>query len=132
MQPTLYPNDRIIVNKVLYRFREPDRGDIVVFKFPLDPSRDFIKRIIALEGETVEVSENYVYINGKRLEEPYLPHELMQNYKPYEVPKGYVFVMGDNRNNSDDSRVWGPLDKKNLIGKAFYIYWPPGRMGLLK
>lgn len=132
MQPTLYPHDRIIVNKAVYRFHPPERGDIVVFKFPLDPSRDLIKRIVALEGETIEIRQGYVYINGRRLEEPYISNELTPNYGPYRVPKGYYFVMGDNRNNSEDSRIWGPLAKKYIIGKAIFIYWPPGRMGLLK
>jgi signal peptidase I len=132
MQPTLYPRDRIIVNKVLYRLRPPARGDVVVFKFPLDPQRDFIKRIIALEGETVEIRQGYVYINGRRLEEPYLPYETVSDYGPSEVPPGYLFVMGDNRNNSEDSRVWGALHQKYLVGKAFFVYWPPHRMGMIK
>ncbi len=132
MQPTLYPHDRIIVSKAAYRFHPPKRGDIVVFKFPLDPSRALIKRIVALEGETIEIKNGYVYINGKMLEEPYIIHELTPNYGPYKVPKGHCFVMGDNRNNSEDSRMWGPLAKKYIIGKAVLIYWPPERMGLLK
>ncbi|NPV28176.1 MAG: signal peptidase I [Firmicutes bacterium] len=132
MQPTLYPRDRIIVNKLSYRLHPPKRGDVVVFKFPLDPQRDFIKRIIGLEEETVEIRQGYVYINGRRLEEPYLSYEPVPNYGPVKVPRGYLFVMGDNRNNSEDSRFWGCLNKKYLVGKAFFIYWPPHRIGLIR
>lgn len=132
MEPTLYPRDRIIVNKIVYKFHQPERGDVVVFKYPLDTQRDFIKRVIALEGETVEVRDSYVFINGKRLEEPYLPHEIVAKFGPYQVPKGHIFVMGDNRNNSDDSRVWGPLNKEFLVGKALFIYWPPERLKIIR
>jgi len=132
MQPTLYPGDRIIVNKLSYRLHPPERGDVIVFKFPLDPQRDFVKRVVALEQETIEVRQGYVYINGRRLEEPYLPHELVPDYGPIKVPRGHLFVMGDNRNNSEDSRFWGPLNQKYLIGKAFFVYWPPHHMELIK
>lgn len=132
MEPTLYPHDRIIVNKIIYHFRPPQRGDVIVFKFPLDPQRDFIKRIVALEEETVEVRQGHVYINGKRLNEPYISHEPVPNFGPLKVPKNHFFVMGDNRNNSEDSRVWGPLNKKYLVGKAVLIYWPPERMRLIR
>lgn len=132
MQPTLCPGDRIIVSKIAYRWRKPQRGDVIVFRFPLDTSRDFIKRVIALEGETVEIKNSCVYVNGRRLNEPYLPKELMPNYGPFTVPKGCYFVMGDNRNNSEDSRVWGALASKYLVGKALVIYWPPGRVGLIR
>ncbi len=132
MEPTLLINDRIIVNMLIYRFHPPQRGDVIVFRYPLDPSRDFIKRLVAFGGETVEVRNNNLIINGVRIVEPYLPHEVMADYGPFPVPQGSYFVMGDNRNNSDDSRDWGPLPKRNIIGKAFLIYWPPGRMRLIK
>jgi signal peptidase I len=132
MEPTLLVNDRIIVNVLLYHFRPPQRGDVVVFRYPLDPSRDFIKRLVAFGGETVEVRDDELIVNGVRIAEPYIPHEIMADYGPFKVPPGCYFVMGDNRNNSDDSRVWGALPEKNMIGKAFLIYWPPGRMGLIK
>jgi signal peptidase I len=132
MQPTLYANDRIIVNKLVYRLYTPTRGDVMVFRFPLDTSRDFIKRLVAFGGETVEVRQSHVYINGKVLHEPYLLHELVPNFGPYKVPTGSYFMMGDNRNNSEDSRVWGPLARKFLIGKAIVIYWPPGRIGIVR
>lgn len=131
MEPTLYPLDRVIVNKVSTHFQSPVRGDILVFKFPMDPSRDLIKRVIGLEGEIVEIRQNSVYINGRRLVEAYLPHELIPDFGPETIPRGHLFMMGDNRNNSDDSRVWGPLDKSLIIGKALLIYWPYSRIELL-
>lgn len=132
MEPTLYPRDRIIVNKVIYKFHPLQRGDVIVFKYPLDPRRDFVKRVVAFEGETIEIRNNYVYINGRRLEEPYIPRVMVSDFEPVRVPQGHVFVMGDNRNNSDDSRVWGPLNKKYLVGKTVFIYWPPNRIGGIK
>jgi signal peptidase I len=129
MEPALNTNDRIIVNKIAYKFHSPERRDIIVFQYPLDPERDFVKRVIALEGETIEVRDNYVYINGKRLEEPYIPEAMVSDFGPVRVPKDHLFVMGDNRNNSDDSRVWGALHTKYLIGKTVLKYWPPDRIG---
>ena len=129
METTLMTNDRIIVNKFIYKINEPERGDIIVFQYPLDPERDFVKRVIALEGETIEVRDNYVYINGKRLEEPYIQDTMVFNFGPVRVPKDHLFVMGDNRNNSDDSRVWGALHTKYLVGKTVFKYWPPNRIG---
>lgn len=132
MEPTLLPNDRIIVNMLLYRFSPPKRGDVIVFRYPPDPSRDFVKRIVALGGETVEVRQGYLLVNGRRIEEPYLPHETMKDYKSYTVPQNTYFVMGDNRSNSDDSRFWGTVPRQNIVGKVFLIYWPPGRMRVIK
>ncbi|MBC7341757.1 MAG: signal peptidase I [Clostridia bacterium] len=129
MEPALEPGDRIIVNKILYHFAVPQRGDIVVFRYPVDPSRDFVKRIIGLPGETVEVRNSRVYINGRPLEESYLPSQLSYpNYGPIRVPQGSFFVMGDNRPDSDDSRVWGCLPDRYLIGKAVLIFWPLDRL----
>lgn len=133
MMPALAPGDRIIVNKFIYRFTEPQPGDIIVFKFPLDQSRDFIKRVIATEGQSLMITNGRVLVNERDLDEPYLPQDLhTSDFGPVEVPQGTVFVMGDNRNNSQDSRVWGPLDRHLIIGKAFVIFWPPGRAGILK
>lgn len=132
MEPTVLPNDWIIVNMLVYRFHPPQRGDIVVLRYPLDPSRDFIKRVVGLEGETVEIRQNDLIINGKRVDELYLPKVTMADFGPEQVPQGYYFVMGDNRGVSSDSRAWGPLPGKNIIGKAFFIYWPPSEIGLIK
>ena len=133
MEPTLMPNDRIIVNKFIYRFREPARGDVIVFKYPLDPQRDFIKRLIGLPGETVEIKNSVLYINGAEVEESYLPESSFFNdYGPIKVEAGHYFMMGDNRNNSEDSRVWGLLPKENIVGKAILVYWPIPRMYVIK
>lgn len=133
MEPTLMIGDRIIVSKVTYLLREPEPGDIVVFKFPLDPSRNFVKRLIAVGGDTIEIKDSVLYINGKPTPENYLPQGLrFQDYGPQTVPAGHYFMMGDNRNNSDDSRVWGFLDKELIVGNAEVIYWPLNRLGLAK
>ncbi len=126
MEPTLMINDRIIVSKISYRLHEPERGDIVVFKFPLDTKRDFVKRLIAKGGETVEIRDSKLYINNKLVPEKYLPEGLVMNedFGPVRVPEDSYLMMGDNRNNSDDSRKWGPLPKDLIIGKAVMIYWP--------
>ena len=133
MEPTLMVDDRIIVSKVTYHFRDPQPGDIVVFKFPLDPSRNFVKRLIATGGDTVEIKDSVLYINNKPVQENYLPAGLQfQDYGPKTVPEDFYFMMGDNRNNSDDSRVWGFLDKELIVGKAEVIYWPLARVGIAK
>lgn len=132
MEPTLQIGDRIIVSKINYRFEEPERGDIIVFKFPLDPNRDFVKRVVGLEGETIAARDGVLYINGKRLEEDYLPQNInFPDFGPEKIPQGCYFMMGDNRNNSDDSRNWGPLPEEYIIGQALLVYWPPSRLGLL-
>lgn len=132
MRPTLLEGDRILVNKFIYRFKEPERGDIIVFRWPPDESRIFVKRLIAKGGEEVEIKDGKVYINGKAIKEEYLKVEPVGNYGPAEVPYGMYFVLGDNRNQSDDSRFWGFVPRKNIKGKAFLIYYPINRIQLLK
>lgn len=133
MEPTLRIGDRIIVSKISYLFSEPKRGDVVVFKYPLDPSRDFVKRLIGLPGETIALRNSQLLVNGKPVPEDYLPKDLkFADFGPVRVPTGYYLVLGDNRNNSDDSRVWGPLPRQNIIGKAVLIYWPPNRIRILR
>lgn len=133
MEPTLKEHDRIIVSKLNYHFQEPKRGDIVVFKYPRDPKRNFVKRLIAVGGETVAIRNSRLYINGQPVPEDYLPKGLrFADYGPVEVPRGSYFMLGDNRNNSDDSRVWGFLPKDLIVGKAIVIYWPPDRIGLAR
>lgn len=133
MEPTLMPGDRIIVNKLVYRYSEPERGDVVVFKYPLDPEKDYIKRIVAVSGERIEVVDGRLFINYELVSEHYLPPGLIYNdFGPAEVPAGTYFVMGDNRNNSQDSRIWGPLPRDNFVGKAVIIFWPLNRIGLIQ
>lgn len=132
MEPNLRINDRIIVSKINYRFTEPQRGDIVVFKYPLDPTRDFVKRLIGKGGETVALKNSKLYIDGKEIPENYLPTGLrFEDFGPVRIPEGHYLMLGDNRNSSDDSRVWGPLPKDHIVGKALLIYWPLDRLELL-
>ena len=133
MIPTLQIGDHILVNKFLYWFTDLHRGDIIVFKFPQDEGRDFIKRVIALPGEKVEVRGKQVYVNDKPLREPYSVHldpTIQENplsprdsFGPVVVPPRQLFMMGDNRDYSMDSRFWGFLDIQKIKGKAFIIYW---------
>lgn len=133
MEPTLLKGDRIIVSKLSYRIGEPRRGDIIVFKYPRDPSRVFVKRAIGLPGETVELKGSHLYINGRLVAEDYLPEGLrFSDFGPVRVPAGCLFMLGDNRNSSDDSRVWGFLNERLVIGKAVAIYWPLDRLRLIR
>ena len=145
MMPTLQIGDQILVNRLAYglrlpiigdyliRFDAPRRGDVVVFVFPNDRSKDFIKRVVAVAGDMVEIRGTNVYLNGERIEDPHAyfdgggaahsqpPHRL--DFGPVRVPEGHFFVMGDNRDHSYDSRFWGFVDSRDVLGKAFVIYW---------
>lgn len=128
MEPTLKIKDRIIVNKASYWAAKPKRGEIIVFKYPLDVKKHYIKRVIGLPQEKVEIKNNSVYIDDQLLEEPYLQEAKYDHYGPVFVPLGQYFVLGDNRSNSMDSRIWGFVADKYIIGKVFYRYWPFERM----
>lgn len=145
MIPTLLIGDHILVNKFIYGtnipfsdkrfliFRKPEKGDIIVFKFPEDPKKDFIKRVIATEGDVLESRDKVIYVNGKEVKEPYACHgdsfirqrgsDPRDNFGPVLVPNNKVFVMGDNRDQSFDSRYWGFVDVKAIKGEALIIYW---------
>lgn len=152
MIPTFEIGDRIFVNKMVYGAKvpftglrlpgigAPKRGDIIVFVSPETPDKDFIKRLIAVEGETVQIKDGNIYINGKMIESPM---SIRSNYyynrgsygkegEPITVPKGYYYGLGDNSANSRDSRYWGFIPKKNLIGKAVLVYWPINRIRIIK
>jgi len=146
MQPTFHDGEMLIVNKLAYRtfdmswlpftdkddwrpFGTPQPGDVVVFKFPQDQTRDFIKRVVAVPGQTVEVHNGQVFIDGVPQNEPYLDQAPTYDYGPTTVPEGQIFVLGDNRNNSYDSHSWGLLDQSLLIGRAEFRYWPLDRVG---
>lgn len=136
MMPTLEPNDRVLVNKLSYDLHSVHRGDIVVFKSPNTPEgaavRDLIKRVIGLAGDTVEARDGHVLVNGKEIVEPYLgPAVTTGPLELTTVPEGHVWVMGDNRPNSKDSRFFGPLDEDLIIGRAFVRVWPLTSLGLL-
>lgn len=124
MEPTLEQGNHILVNRLSYQYNSPSRGDIVVFAYPKDTSRTFVKRVIAVEGETIELKGNQVFVNGTLVQEPYLKEG---DYPPFEaetIPANNVFVLGDNRKESGDSREWGVLPKSYIIGKAWLIYSP--------
>ncbi|MDJ0714488.1 MAG: signal peptidase I [Prochloraceae cyanobacterium] len=136
MEPTLEVNDRLIVEKLSYHFREPQRGDIVVFS-PTEKLRaenfeeDFIKRVIGLPGEKIEVKGGKVYVNSKPLQEKYILEPPEEPFGPVVVPEDRYLVLGDNRNGSYDSRQWGYVPRKNLIGRAVVRFWPVNRLGSL-
>jgi len=125
MEPNVHNGQYLVVSKVAYWFHPPRRGDVVVFHSPQNPDQDIIKRVIALPGETVEIKGGKVYINGTPLEEPYIAEEPRYDLPPQYVSEDCYFVLGDNRNYSSDSHVWGVVPEKNIIGKAWICYWPP-------
>jgi signal peptidase I len=138
MVPTLYPGDRIVVEKISYRFRAPQRGDVVVFKpparlqaagYPVDQA--FIKRVIATAGQVVRVHQGKVFVDQQPLTEPYIAEAPNYEMSAVQVPEGMLFVMGDNRNNSNDSHVWGFLPQENAIGRANVRFWPPGQFSFI-
>jgi signal peptidase I len=129
MEPILLINDRIIVTKFSYWYEEPQRGDIIVFRFPKDTSKHLVKRVIGMGGEIISIRNNQVYINGKLLDEPYINNEKYQDFGPVVVPDDHYFVLGDNRDSSEDSRSWGYVPARLVVGKAQYRYWPLSRVG---
>ena len=136
MEPTLQVNDRLIIEKVSYHFQEPKRGDVVVFN-PTKALQErdfrdaFIKRVIGLPGETIEVKMGKVYVNGQAIKEKYISEDPNYDYGPITVPEKEYLVLGDNRNNSYDSHYWGHVPKEKIIGKAFVRFWPFNRLGIL-
>ena len=126
MAPTLEDQDRLIVNKLVYRIGDPRRGDIVMLYYPLNPDKSFVKRVIAEEGDTVRIVDGRVYVNDVPLHDDYVPQEYRSHdeWGPQVIPEGYDFVMGDHRNNSSDSRHWGMVPKKYIIGKVQLRWWP--------
>lgn len=142
MRPVLIEGDRIFVDKISYRFREPRRGDVVVFRYPLDRKKDFVKRLVAFGGETVEIREGSIFVNGQRVEKPVAISERFYYNRPdwnfgkrgqvIPVPEGHLFVLGDNSAQSSDSRNWGFVPRKDVVGQAVVIWWPPKRFRLIK
>jgi signal peptidase I len=136
MLPTLEINDRLIVEKISYHFRKPERGDVIVFS-PTDALKQqdykeaFIKRVIGIPGDVVEVRNSVVYVNGQKLKENYIFEPPNYQYPPTKVPPGQYLVLGDNRNNSYDSHYWGFVPFENIIGRATVRFWPPDRIGPL-
>ena len=128
MAPTLEDHDRLIVNKLVYELGEPRPGDIVMLYYPLNPEKMFVKRVIAREGDTVRIVDGRVYVNDVPLHDEYVPAEFRSHddWGPQVIQQGYYFVMGDHRNNSSDSRHWGPVPKKYIVGKVKVRWWPLG------
>lgn len=131
MRPTLEVGDRIIVNKFIYRFQDPERSQIIVFRYPVEPNRKFIKRVIGVGGDKIEIIGGQVFVNDTLLEEEYTLTPGFSNYGPIVVPEDNYFVLGDNRNNSEDSRFWGFVPQENVVGQALLIFWPISRTKLL-
>ena len=133
MVPTLKYGDRVLVNKFIYRFTEPERGDVIVFKSVEGDGQDLIKRVVGVPGDEIAVRGGKLFVNGEPQKEPYVNKKYPDRsfYAPTTVPKDHVFAMGDNRANSQDSRIFGPVPEKNIEGEAFLRFWPPDRIGSL-
>jgi signal peptidase I len=134
MEPLLADGERIVVNKFVYRFRPVERGDVVVFWYPRDPSVSFIKRVVGLPGDTVEIRRGRVLVNGVAAAESYLPETFhdSDDYPATEVPRGFYFVLGDHRRSSNDSRSWGEVPERYIYGRAVFRFWPPQRLGPIR
>jgi signal peptidase I len=133
MAPLLSDQERIFINKFVYRFEPISRGDVVVFWYPLDRSKSFIKRVIGLPGETVEIRQGTLFVDGQTVPEPYVPqmYEDLSDFGPVRVPHDSYFVMGDHRISSNDSRVFGPVASHFIYGRAVFAYWPVDHFGSL-
>jgi len=134
MQPQLSDQDRIFVNRFIYRFSDIERGDVVVFWYPRDRSKSFIKRVLGIPGDKLEIRRGKVLVNGLEIPEPYLKSDF-RDYRSFgkvEVPPGQYFVLGDHRNSSNDSRSWGFVDRRLIYGKAIFSYWPVSHVGLVE
>jgi signal peptidase I len=134
MMPRLTNQERIFINKFVYRFEPIQRGDIVVFWYPLDPTKSYIKRVVGLPGEAVSIRDGHVYVNNRELQQQYVPASYLdhQNYPVTMVEPDHYFVLGDHRESSNDSRVWGTVDRKYIYGKAVFVYWPVSQIGPLE
>ncbi len=135
MMPALVDQERIFINKFVYRFGvgNIERGDMVVFWFPGDPTKSYIKRVVGTPGDTIEVSDGTVLLNGQPLAEAYVPPEYRDHVSvaPTRIPAGQYYVLGDHRSSSNDSRAWGMVPRRYIYGKAVFVYWPPDKMGVL-
>lgn len=131
MEPNLHDGQYLIVDKISYRLDEPQRGDVIVFEPPNRPGEDYVKRVIGVSGELVEIQKGQVYINGNPLDEPYVVYSGSYSMSPRRVGVSELFVLGDNRNSSSDSHNWGMLAQEKVVGKAWISYWPPSQWGVI-
>lgn len=131
MLPLLEDGERILVNKLVYRLQPIERGDVVVFWYPKDPSVSFIKRVVGKPGDSVEIKGGALFVNGQPVPEAYVKSQFRdgESFEPVEVPRGYYYVLGDHRNSSNDSRSWGEVPEKYIYGKAMFRFWPLSKMG---
>ena len=134
MMPTLQDQERVFINKFVYKLEPIERGDVIVFRYPRDPAKSYIKRVIAVAGDRVRIEAGVVFVNGKRLQEMYVPrmYEDVRSYSEIVVPPHGYFVLGDHRNLSNDSRDFGSVDESFIYGKAVFGYWPVGKLGTLR
>jgi len=131
MEPSLHSGEFVIVNKLAYKLGEPNHGDVIIFRYPFDPQQEYIKRVIGLPGDHIKIENGTVYRNGDALEEPYIAATPAYSNE-VTVPENSLFVLGDNRNNSSDSHTWGAVPLEYVVGKAFFIYWPPPNWGIVQ
>jgi signal peptidase I len=134
MAPRLHDQDRLFINKFAYNFEKIERDDVVVFYYPRDIQKSYIKRVIGLPGDTVRIKDGEVFVNGKAIDEPYVPERFrdVRSMDAFQVPLGEYFVMGDHRSISSDSRDFGPVERKLIYGKAAFVYWPREEMGVVR
>jgi signal peptidase I len=134
MAPRLHDQDRLFINKFAYNFEKIERDDVVVFYYPRDIQKSYIKRVIGLPGDTIRIQDGEVFVNGKAIDEPYVPDRFrdVRSMDAYKVPTGEYFVMGDHRSISSDSRDFGPVERKLIYGKAAFVYWPREEMGVVR
>jgi signal peptidase I len=131
MEPGMEDGQRLIINKAVYHFREPARGDVIILHPPIEPKKEYVKRVIGLPGDTVEVRSGMVYINGLPLSEPYIKDAPRYNYASFIIPENNYFVLGDNRNNSNDSHTGWTVTSENIVGEAWLRIWPINEWGTL-
>jgi signal peptidase I len=131
MEPNLHDSQYLIVDKISYRLKEPQRGDVIVFEPPSRPGEDYVKRVIGVSGDLVEIAKGQVYINNEPIDEPYVVYAGSYSMSPRRVGVGELFVLGDNRNSSSDSHNWGMLSQDKVVGKAWISYWPPSQWGVI-
>lgn len=133
MLPTLHSGERLVVERITYLFRDPRRGEVVVFRYPLNPREYFVKRVVGIPGDRVAIRGGYLWVNGQRLEEEYVTSRALRPFPEVQVPEGHYFVMGDNRNNSEDSRDprVGFVPRELIVGRAVWRYWPVERLTIL-